>query len=313
MCRIFTPLIVVWVIFSPLPTRADETIDVMAYCQYVAETVKSGPRTIRVTDPEPSIKEILGILEDTTATGGYELKSSSDVSSAEAIVLKVAGSNVPRRLIVYNPGWLQSDTVPEEGRWTVKGVLAHEIGHHVHSHLLSWEQSQSVDRPDFELKADYYTGWILSQMGANLEQAKLAVTKFTNNKPPPSYPPKDARALMVESGWTHSEAYKIAKNYRSTTKLILFSPLSAHTDGRLYILFGNDLIHENEHGVAYLMGNREESDRPRYVWTYKIPPQTQNEMPTQIWDDTKGKVWSEYGVVGDVMMPSVMTHTESPK
>jgi len=53
--------------------------------------------------------------------------------------------------------------------------------------------------------------------------------------------------------------------------------------------------------VAFLVGRREESARPRFKWTYtySVQPHPQDPEPTQVWHDTNdGSLYTGYGKAG---------------
>lgn len=85
--------------------------------------------------------------------------------------------------------------------WEDLGILAHEIGHHVHSHFLT-----GGSRPPKELIADKYAGFCCARMGATREQA-LSWTRKVNKVGSRTHPPRDERVEAVIQGWQDAQFF----------------------------------------------------------------------------------------------------------
>lgn len=103
----------------------------------------------------------------------------------------------PERLILYSQEFMLRVKDVTNNDWAALSILAHEIGHHLAGHTLL----PGGSRPDIELEADRYSGHILHRMGATLEEAKLAMTAFSNNRGSSTHPPKSARLAAITNGW----------------------------------------------------------------------------------------------------------------
>lgn len=113
-------------------------------------------------------------LEQTTATTG------SDVDPI---------SKNPR--IFYD-----DDVVRElqtEGAWVARGVLAHEIGHHLNFHF-----TRDMSRRDRELEADNFAGAALYLMGASEEETARVFRELNGGG---NYPSVEDRVTSARNGW----------------------------------------------------------------------------------------------------------------
>ncbi|MEP6847047.1 MAG: hypothetical protein ABI861_13635, partial [Panacibacter sp.] len=74
---------------------------------------------------------------------------------------------------------------------------AHEIGHHLSGHTLL----QGGSRPDLELEADRFSGYILYKMGATLDDAQIAIKIFSSDNSSSTHPAKKSRLVAITNGW----------------------------------------------------------------------------------------------------------------
>lgn len=104
--------------------------------------------------------------------------------------------NTGERIIIYGPEFLR-DTVEQSGtRWAAISIIAHEVGHHLNGHTL-----QGGSRPDRELEADSFSGFILQRLGASLEQSKAAMSRIASPFGSSTHPARPARLTAIEHGW----------------------------------------------------------------------------------------------------------------
>ena len=125
--------------------------------------------------------------------------------------LKVGGFATIRsdkRYIVYD----QDRFTFEGGRtdWIGMGLLAHEIGHHLASHVyVNGASSQNQ-----ELEADRFAGVALARLGASRQQA-LTWTAGLSETGGKTHPPRIERIAAASAGWEHGVA-QIAFESRCT-------------------------------------------------------------------------------------------------
>src|SRR5205807_7071622 len=109
-----------------------------------------------------------------------------------------AAENGNERLLLYNLFVL--DNFEKSGRrdWRIAVVIAHQIGHHANRHSLELERHM---RLEIELEADRFAGYLLFQLGATLEDIKIASTAFASTQANTNYPDRTARVAAITEGW----------------------------------------------------------------------------------------------------------------
>lgn len=118
-----------------------------------------------------------------------------NVPNASAIA-RSNGRNIDR-YIEYNPTWLSRLKSNAGSNWAIYSVMAHEIGHHLQGHTLKMGGS----RPDLELEADNYSGFILQKLGASITEAQLAMNTIGSNSSSGTHPKKQDRLISIKAGW----------------------------------------------------------------------------------------------------------------
>ena len=151
----------------------------------------------------------------------YRFRSLSDAESAAARIMEAAGLRTVdfvvvvdedsnnasasirdhardgiRRVINYDPLFLQ-EIERQTDEWGPIWVMAHEIAHHLLGHTVFGAGSNPPD----ELDADFYSGFILNRMGADLEQAQAGVRLIASPEGSLSHPPRDNRLEAIALGW----------------------------------------------------------------------------------------------------------------
>lgn len=129
----------------------------------------------------------------------FDVRAAPAVANAMALVERVEGRE--RRVILYNPQWMDKLTATIGRAWFETAVLAHEIGHHLSGHL-----DPAYDNHPAELEADYFAGFILHKLGAALSEAQLAFAMVGPEVDTTSHPGRDKRVVEVARGWNASEA-----------------------------------------------------------------------------------------------------------
>ena len=134
------------------------------------------------------VKQVTGLM---TLQPKFETRSGY-VANATALI------HNSKRLILYNPSFIALAKLEAGNDWAVKGVIAHEVAHHLNNDPLESDGS----RPDLELDADRFAGWALCKMGATLKQAQAALyLSQVNVEGSSTHPPRSERLKAVEEGW----------------------------------------------------------------------------------------------------------------
>jgi hypothetical protein len=79
-------------------------------------------------------------------------------------------------------------------------VLAHEMGHHYRNHVLDNQGST----PPKELEADYFSGYVMAKLGANLNEAIAAMEQIASPRASSSHPGKADRLAAITRGWNYA-------------------------------------------------------------------------------------------------------------
>lgn len=103
--------------------------------------------------------------------------------------------------IIYDNAFLNRVEETTRTDWAAVSILAHEIGHHANFHTIDGTGS----RPDKELEADYFSGFWLHEMGANLAQSQEAMKHFQGEYVTSTHPPRSQRLDAIEKGWKEAE------------------------------------------------------------------------------------------------------------
>lgn len=188
-----------------LTAFSQKSILIAHTCSYYGE---KAPTTIYTFDADTKataslfrITEAAGLPKNFTLVAG-------NVANACATIVYNQSTKSYDRYIIYNQTFMQR-LINQTNDWAALSILAHEVGHHLSGHSL-----QSLgSRPDLELEADKFSGFILQKLGATLEQTQLAVNQLTQETYSKTHPPKSARLAALANGW-----YSSYNQTGSTTK-----------------------------------------------------------------------------------------------
>jgi len=157
--------------------------------------------TSRISRSFQSDAEARNVLRQILAVAGLAgiedrivLRASAETPNAEAYIEN------NERFIFYNAVFMQELTKQTKEYWSMVAVLAHELGHHIRFHTVIPGRSH-----EFELEADYQAGFILSRLGASLDQAQAAFRTFPEAASQ-THPGRPQRLQAVTLGWTDGGA-----------------------------------------------------------------------------------------------------------
>lgn len=207
--------------------------------------------------------------------------------SPEKVHTAVAYIKNKKRLIAYNESFMTEITEATKTNWAAISILAHEIGHHLAGHTLDYKSLHPSD----ELEADLFSGYILGQMGASLEDALAAMQAFQPDTSNKRHPNKEARLMAISEGWhRQAQIHKPGYNpFTSLSKLQLDSVkymVQFKGDHGLYFIHHNDLVYWlSPSGTPIQIGHSFPSEKSSYLLIMEIPPYE----PMGI--DVKGDIW----------------------
>lgn len=167
-------------------------------CSYYGETITGDIHAFKPdASAEAVIKNIMSIIG---LKANFELRAAN-VPNAAAVILK------GKRYILYNPEFMQNINAVTGSNWAAVSILAHEIGHHLNGHTLDNVGS----RPQTELDADEFSGFVLRKLGASLEDAQAVMEKIASIRGSHSHPARQERLIAIAAGWNRAGGIQ-AKN-----------------------------------------------------------------------------------------------------
>ncbi len=138
-------------------------------------------------DAEAALKSIMKY----TGLPTNFLLLAADVDNAAAAIYK------NQRYILYSQRFLEEVRRKTGSRFGALSILAHEVGHHLSGHTLLETES----RPELELEADRFSGFVLAKMGASMDEACVAMDAYGSNEESDTHPGKRTRLAAIVNGW----------------------------------------------------------------------------------------------------------------
>jgi hypothetical protein len=136
------------------------------------------------------------ILKPIGLMRNFKIMECSNTENCFATVLK------GQRYIVYDGAFMQSLEEETETDWSAISIMAHEIGHHLQGHTIDGRGGQ----PQKEIEADKFSGFVLHQLGASLDESLVAVRALGDERATPTHPAKTARLDAIRKGWLEAES-----------------------------------------------------------------------------------------------------------
>lgn len=115
-------------------------------------------------------------------------------NNAYATIVELSPGAGARRVIIYDPAFLL-DIERQTDAYGSLSIMAHEVAHHLLGHTVF-----NSDR-EAELDADYFSGFILRRLGADLDQAQAAMRILGSDTGSASHPSKRRRLEFIAMGW----------------------------------------------------------------------------------------------------------------
>jgi len=164
-----------------------------------ALTTRAFDGTNPPADAQTIIQEIIDVVG---LKPNFEIRQAN-IPNAAAVIYG------GKRYILYNPDFFTALTKSTGNKWAAVSVLAHEIGHHLDGHTLSQIGSQ----PQSELEADEFSGFVLRKMGANLDDAQVAMKTAATQRETATHPGQYDRLIAIANGWNKAEAQLTGRKF----------------------------------------------------------------------------------------------------
>jgi hypothetical protein len=160
-------------------------------CSYYGENIKGDITAYEAgSSAQNVVKNIMSVIG---LKANFELRAAN-VPNAAAVMLN------SKRYILYNPEYMNKINERTGSNWAAISIFAHEIGHHLNGHTLDNVGS----RPQTELDADEFSGFVLRKMGASLEDAQAVMSLIASLKGSHTHPPKKDRLTYIATGWNNA-------------------------------------------------------------------------------------------------------------
>ncbi|SFH33283.1 hypothetical protein [Pseudomonas sp. NFACC45] len=213
----------------------------------------------------------------------------------------------PQRMILYNQTFMEGIQDATKNDWVKISILAHEIGHHLQGHTLQAGGS----RPEIELEADKYSGFILQRMGASLDNAQTAMRAIGSEQGSPTHPAKQARLAAIANGWMAARDLNTNKpsdtvpNSTPTPQPVPTSPSTGPSPTQpttpayvlravfpqdpysYYVTSTNDIVAITPQNQVVPVGRKTPPTMPDFVWMYATGYVSYGV-------DSQGRIWGRY-------------------
>jgi hypothetical protein len=209
------PAFIIFFLITASCVNSQSKINLSNTCSYYGEKTPSSVYTFM------SDNEAASALKLITEASGLELNFkilASNIPNAAAAIIN------NQRYILYNQTFIYNIN-QRVNYWASISILAHEVGHHLNGHSLI----PGGNRPNLELEADKFSGFILAKLGATLDEAQSAINAIVSEKSSVTHPGKSARLAAIANGWyqnNNASTSQINTNYK---KKIVTRPIELFT------------------------------------------------------------------------------------
>ena len=165
-------------------------------CSYDGKPVQADAASLTGRAPQDCASAVTRIMGYTGLPANFVVVSGP-VPNAAAVIM-FDDKRVPRRVIAFNPAFMKAAEAQVGGSpWGPISIMAHEIAHHLSGHTIV----PGGSRPEIELEADKFSGYVLQKMGAPLAEAQRMILTVGSSHGSPTHPAKDQRADAIQQGW----------------------------------------------------------------------------------------------------------------
>jgi len=238
---------------------------------------------------------VFKIVQYSGLSPNFRVIQDSDVKNAIAYIKN------KKRYIRYNASFMKRVNDSTETDWAAISVLAHEIGHHLLGHTLRHQGSNPGD----ELAADRYSGFILFQMGATLDETLKCVEAEGNLHGTKTHPPRSARVEAITEGWNDAKDLKNKKiedfspDWSNIEEEYKYICTFVGDENTYYVNNANQMVWYDNYANPIVIGSLIETEDKNYKWDYLYDK-------TLYKIDTGGAIWliTTYGSslkVGELM------------
>jgi hypothetical protein len=179
--------------------RVEAIASTLQACSYDGRPGEAKPSALSGTAPNDCVVAVKKVMEFTGLPANFTVVSGP-VDNAAAVIM-LDNNKVPRRVIAFNPKFMEAARAQVGGSaWGPLSIMAHEIAHHLSGHTIV----PGGSRPEIELEADKFSGFVLQKMGASRADATMMILKLGNVHGTATHPDKQSRAKAITEGWNES-------------------------------------------------------------------------------------------------------------
>ena len=194
------------------------TMDLSKSCSYYGEEISDD---IYEFSSSQEAKSIIDKIVTSVGLKKNFIIKAANVPNAVAIV------QGDQRYIYYSQSFINQVNSATSDRWAAISILAHEVGHHLNGHTIQAGGS----RPNIELEADEFSGYVLKFMDCpSLKSAQKAMRALSSESGSKTHPPKSARLEAIAVGWSKAVEKLGARNNERVTPKPVRIPSTTEED-----------------------------------------------------------------------------------
>lgn len=179
--------------------KVEAIANTLQACSYDGRPVTAAANTLSGVAPGDCVLAVKQIMNFTGLPSNFVVVSGP-VDNAAAVIL-LDQNHIPRRVIAFNSEFMRRASQTVGGSpWGPISVMAHEIAHHLSGHTIV----PGGSRPEIELEADKFSGYVLQRMGAPLAAATQMILTVGTSHATATHPAKEQRAEAIRQGWEQS-------------------------------------------------------------------------------------------------------------
>lgn len=153
-----------------------------------------------------------------------------------------------QRYIVYDGAFMKRVESATNTDWSAISIVAHEIGHHLQGHTIDGKGA----RPQKELEADRFSGFVMQRLGASLDETLVAIRTLGDDKPTYSHPAKAVRVQAIQEGWNDAAGIILKTTPVTTTQKPINTP---NRSPQIVINSSPKIVEVEEENVGCVAGN----------------------------------------------------------
>jgi hypothetical protein len=264
-------LIILSLLILALPLFSQSKLNINYACSYYGE---KNPTSVYTFTSDDEAQSALKMITDASGLSTNFKLVAANVPNAAAVIFN------NQRYILYNQTFMYN-IGQRINYWASISILAHEVGHHLNGHSLT----QGGSRPNLELEADKFSGFILAKLGATLSDAQSAINALVPQSESLTHPGRSARLAAIANGWHEgSKKNESLKTIYERPTYLFYNDKAEETE-QVYIkkIASNRFILTADKGYEFLPSEYKTIDIPgdtKIFWfpRYKVYGYVENFM-----------------------------------